>query len=134
MKNLAKEIVLEIVGCTFMALGIVLFLLPNQLSSGGFSGISTLLYYLFNFKIGTVTLLLNIPLFLIAYFKIGKRFFFKALIGTLTLSILLNLFEHILKDTVVLTQDKLLASIYGGIVVGVRKCNNTKIQCINRWN
>lgn len=127
MKNLAKEIVLEIIGCTFMALGVVLFLLPNQLSSGGFSGIATLLYYLFNFKIGTVTLLLNIPLFLIAYFKIGKRFFSKALIGTLTLSILLNLFEHILKDTIVLTQDKLLASIYGGIVVGVRKCNNTKI-------
>lgn len=80
MKRNIKDIVSIILGCTFMALGIVLFLLPNQLSSGGFSGIATLLYYLFDFKVGTVILLLNIPLFIIAYFKIGKRFFIKAII------------------------------------------------------
>lgn len=80
MKRNIKDIFAIIIGCSFMAFGIVLFLLPNQLSSGGFSGIATLLYYLFDFKIGTVILLLNIPLFIIAYFKIGKRFFIKAII------------------------------------------------------
>ena len=82
MKRILKEFILIIIGCMFMALGVVLFLLPNQLSSGGFSGISTVLYYFFKFKIGTVTLLLNIPLFLIALFKLGKRFFIKAIFGT----------------------------------------------------
>lgn len=80
MKRIARDIMFIIIGCTFMALGVVLFLLPNRLSSGGFSGIATLLYYLFNFKIGTTTIILNIPLFAIAYFKLGKRFFAKALI------------------------------------------------------
>ena len=75
-----KETLITVAGCTFMALGIVLFLLPNQLSSGGFSGIATLLYYLFGFKIGTVTLLMNIPLFVIAYIKLGKKFLIKAII------------------------------------------------------
>ncbi len=78
--KILKETLITIIGCTFMALGIVLFLLPNQLSSGGFSGIATLLYYIFGFKVGTVTLLMNIPIFIIAYIKLGKKFFTKAII------------------------------------------------------
>lgn len=115
-----------------MAGGVVLFLLPNQLSSGGFSGITTVLYYLFNFKVGTMTLIMNLPLFAIAYFKVGKRFLAKALFGTIVFSLCLDLFEHFQSNLIVPTQDKLLASIYGGIVVGVRKCNNTKKQRFNR--
>lgn len=95
MKRIIKEFILIIIGCMFMALGVVLFLLPNQLSSGGFSGISTVIYYFFNLKIGTVTLLLNIPLFIIALFKLGKRFFIKAIFGTTVLSLLLNIFENL---------------------------------------
>lgn len=75
-----KETLITIVGCIFMSLGIVLFLLPNQLSSGGFNGISTVLYYIFGAKIGITTLIMNIPLFIIAYIKIGKKFFTKAII------------------------------------------------------
>ena len=121
MKSFFRELIAIVVGCTFMGLGVVLFLLPNQLSSGGFSGISTVLYYLFDFKIGTTTIILNIPLFIIAFLKLGKKFFTKAIIGTFTLSILLNIFEYIFQDVEVLTQDRLLASIYGGLLVGVRK-------------
>lgn len=119
MKKNIKDIITIIVGCTLMALGVVLFLLPNQLSSGGFSGISTVLYYLFKFKIGTTTLILNLPLFIIAYFKIGKRFFAKAIIGTVVLSLLLNLFEALFQNSKVFTEDKLLASIYGGLIIGI---------------
>ncbi len=124
MRRILRELILIFIGCSFMALGIVLFLLPNQLSSGGFSGISTLLYYLLDFKVGTTTLVLNIPLFIIAFFKLGKRFFAKAVIGTVELSLLLNLCEYLIRDVIVLTEDKLLASIYGGILVGIRKCHN----------
>lgn len=119
MRKIIKEISIIIIGCTLMSLGIVMFLLPNQLSTGGFSGIATLLYYLFDFKIGTVTLILNIPVFITAYFKLGKNFLIRAIIGTVTLSILLDIFETIFKNIPVLTQDKLLSSIYGGLVVGI---------------
>lgn len=70
MKKIVSDFISIIIGCTFMALGIVLFLLPNQLSSGGFSGIATVIYYLFDFPIGNITLILNIPLFIIALFKL----------------------------------------------------------------
>ena len=51
-----------VLGCFIMAMGTSLFLLPNQLSSGGFSGVATIIYYLFQFPLGTVMLVLNIPL------------------------------------------------------------------------
>lgn len=127
MKNTIRDIFAIILGCSLISLGIVLFLLPNQLSSGGFSGITTVLYYLFNLQMGTMNLIMNIPLFIIAYIKCGKKFFAKAIFGTIVFSILLNLFEEILQDVSVLTQDKLLASIYGGLVVGIRNRHNIKI-------
>ena len=127
MKKNAIDFLAIIIGTLLMSLGIVLFLLPNQLSSGGFSGITTMLYYLFDFKIGTMTLIMNIPLFMMAYFKIGRRFFIKAVFGTVTFSIFLNFFQSVLNDIIVLTTDKLLASIYGGLVVGSRNSSYFKI-------
>lgn len=115
IKEQLKELIMIILGCLIMALGTAFFLLPNQLSSGGFAGITTITYYLFNLPMGTVMILLNIPLFIIALIKLGKRFFVKAIIGTGMLSMFLNLFE----GANALTSDRLLASIYGGIVIGI---------------
>ena len=98
-----------------MGTGTSLFLLPNKLSTGGVSGIATIGYYLFNLPLGTTILVLNIPLFIIAFFKIGKEIFTKSIIGTVLLSQAINLFEKIKP----LTQDRPLACIYGGILVGV---------------
>ncbi len=117
MKRNIIDVIAIILGCTLMALGVVLFLLPNQLSSGGFSGITTVLYYLFGFKMGTTTLIMNVPLFIIAFFKFGKRFFVKALSGTIVFSILLNVLQHLFRSIEVITEDRLLASIYGGIII-----------------
>lgn len=117
MKSFVKNIFFIIIGTSLMALGVVLFLLPNQLSSGGFSGITTILYYLFGFKVGTMTLILNIPLFGVAFFKFGKSFFSRAVFGTISFSVLLNLFETIFQNVNIVTHDKLLASIYGGLII-----------------
>lgn len=127
MKKNIIDFLAIILGCTLMALGIVLFLLPNQISSGGFSGITTVLYYLFHWKMGTTTLLMNVPLFIIAYLRLGRRFFVKAIFGTVTFSLILNLLENSFQDLTILTADKLLASIYGGLVIGVRHSNYSKI-------
>ena len=115
IKQYLKELIMIILGTVLMALGTAFFLLPNQLSSGGFAGITTITYYLFNLPMGTVMIILNIPLFIIALLKLGKGFFIKAMIGTGMLSIFLNWFEGVNA----LTSDRLLASIYGGIIVGI---------------
>lgn len=109
------DIILTIVGSCVMALGISLFLLPNQLSSGGVAGIATITYYLLKIPMGLMILIINIPLFTISLFKMGKNFFVKSLIGTVSLSYFIDLFEKFES----LTQDRLLACIYGGILVGL---------------
>ena len=113
--KLFKEILLSIIGCVFAALGTTIFLLPNKLSTGGFAGIATVIYYLFDIKMGTTILILNIPLFIITYFKLGKKFVLKSAICTIIFSKLIDLFTEVL----VFTDDKLLASIYGGVIVGI---------------
>lgn len=115
----AKKIIINLikltVGTIIMALGIDLFLLPNQLSTGGFSGIGTILYYIFKIPVGTTILVLNIPLFLIAYFKVGKKFFINAVLGTILFSYFINVFEKISP----LTTDRFLAFLYGSTIVGI---------------
>ena len=113
--KLFKEILLSIIGCLLLAIGTCVFLLPNKLSSGGFSGIATVIYYLFDVKMGTTIIILNIPLFVITYFKLGKPFLLKTTISTIIFSQFLNIFDNLY----IFTYDKLLASIYGGILVGI---------------
>lgn len=113
-KNI-KTAVYLIIGCALMGFSTGQFLLPNQLSTGGFSGISTILYYLLNIDMGVATIMLNLPLFLIAYIKIGKGFLFRAIAGTLLLSLFLSIFEKLGS----LTTDRFLACIYGGIFAGL---------------
>lgn len=115
LRNVLLEILGTIIGTAIMAIGISLFLLPNKLSSGGFSGLATITYYLLNIPVGTIILILNIPLFIVAFFKIGKTFFVKSIIGTISLSIFIDLFEKIQP----LTHDRFLACIYGGIIIGI---------------
>lgn len=104
-----------LIGTALMALSTDLLLLPNQLSVGGFTGIGTIIYYLFKVPVGTVVLILNIPLFIMALIKNGKRFFLNSIIGTISLSLFLNLFEGIGQ----ITESGFLACIYGGILSGL---------------
>lgn len=114
-----KEFVIDLfkmtIGTIIMAIGIEMFLLPNQLSTGGFSGIATIGYYMTGIPVGTIMLFLNIPLFFISYFKVGRKFFVKAVLGTILLSIFLNFFH----DVRTVTQDKFLAFMYGSVIVGI---------------
>ena len=115
LRNFIYETVETLLGSFIMAAAVSLFLLPNELSSGGFSGIATVLYYLFKFPVGTTIIVLNIPLFILATFKIGKKFLFKALIGTTSLSIFIDILDKLTP----LTNDKILACVYGGILTGL---------------
>lgn len=115
LKKTLLNLIQTLFGTALIAISIDLFLLPNQLSVGGFSGIGTIGYYLFNIPVGTITFILNIPLFVLALIKNGKKFFLDSLIGTIFLSLFLNLFEGV--STV--TYSGFLACIYGGIISGI---------------
>lgn len=109
------NIILIIIGCGLSAFGTSCFLLPNQLSSGGFSGIATIFYYLSNIQMGTTIMLLNIPVFIWGYFKLGWKFIIKTTFATLLYSNFIDIFE---KYSLGIT-DKFLACIYGGILIGI---------------
>ena len=109
------EYSLLILGCIIMAMATSFFLLPNQLSSGGFTGFATITYYLLNWPVGTVVFALNIPLLIISYFRIGKEFLLKSLLGTIFLAIFIDIFDKLPAVTV----DSFLGCIYGGITMGI---------------
>ncbi|MDK2820465.1 MAG: hypothetical protein PWP31_430 [Clostridia bacterium] len=103
-------------GCLIVALGLVLFLIPNKIAAGGVSGLSTVLYYSFGWPVGITMLALNIPLFLAGLKFLGIKFGIRTLYGTVVLSVLTDTL-HFWLDA--LTSNALLASIYGGIIVGI---------------
>ena len=115
VKKYALEYIFIIIGAFLMAVSTALFLLPNQLSTGGISGISTILYYLCNYPVGLTMLLINVPLFVIAMVKVNKRLFFKSILGTVLLSVFIDLLENLSP----ITNDRFLACIYGGIIMGI---------------
>lgn len=115
IRKYTYELFLLIIGCFIMACGTSFFLLPNQLSSGGFAGLATIAYYLLKVPLGTTMFVLNIPLFILGYIRIGKKFLIKSLLGTTILAI----FIDILDKFSALTQDRFLGCIYGGIAMGI---------------
>ena len=112
--NLIIQILETLVGSAIMAIGTAALLLPNKLSSGGFSGIATILYYFLDIPMGISILVLNLPLFIIATCRLGKSFLIKALVGTISISVFIDMFESLAP----LTNDKFLACICGGIFSG----------------
>lgn len=108
------ELVFIIIGCMLAGFGVANFLLPNQLSSGGFAGIATIFYYLFEIQMGTTIIIMNIPIFIWGYFKAGKEFIIKTIFATFMYSIFIDLFGNIL-----FIEDKLLSCIYGGGLIGL---------------
>ena len=93
LKKYIFELAQIIAGTFIMAVGVSLFLLPNQLSSGGFTGIATILYYFLKLPMGISILALNIPLFILAFIKKGKSFVIRGILGTAFLSIFIDILD-----------------------------------------
>lgn len=117
-KNKVLQNILLVVGTMFIAISINLFILPNKLSTGGASGVAIIIYYILNIPVGFTILLLNIPLFIIALKDLGYKFCIKAIIGTVLLSVFVELTVNI-TNIIKITQDLFLASIFGGLLNGI---------------
>lgn len=104
------------VGCALFSLGFNLFLVPNGLNAGGISGLSMLIVHLLGFgTVGSLTLLMNLPLFAISGMKIGKRFVIGSLVGMLFSSVFIDVFTLIPPPQT----EPLIGCIYGGVICGI---------------
>ena len=105
-----------ILGSTVFALGFSLFLQPNDMSPGGISGLAMVAVELLGFgSTGTLSILINLPLFVLGGLKIGKRFFAGSLLGMLLSSVLIDAFAAVPFTAT----EPLLAALYGGAVCGL---------------
>lgn len=118
MPILKKRFVVDyaqmIVGAVLTALSFDWFFLPNQIAPGGITGVATLLNHLIGVPVGLTSIVLNIPLFLLGYKAVGGSFAFRSLLAMILLSVLIDLIPE-----TALTTDVLLASVYGGLLMGV---------------
>ncbi len=105
-----------LVGSVILAVGMNMFMIPNMLAPGGISGLAVVLYHLFRLPVGATIILLNIPLFIAGYLVLGPRIVIQSLLGTFLFSIAVELSAPYLPAA---TDDLLLASVYGGVVMGV---------------
>jgi uncharacterized membrane-anchored protein YitT (DUF2179 family) len=103
-------------GSAIFSLGFNLFLTPHELNAGGLSGLAQILVTLMGVgSVGLVTAIINLPLFIIGYKWIGKKFFFGSLFGMAMLSLTLELFSLLPVPQI----DPLLSTLYGGCVCGL---------------
>ena len=112
--NSILSIVLIVIGCALASFSIGAILIPNLILDGGINGISIMLAQVTSIKTSIYIVLLNIPFIVLGYKSLGKEFVFKALFAMLVFSGMLYYTETI--DIHI--QDKLLATIYGGLVLG----------------
>ncbi len=109
-------IAVTILGSALFAFGFSCFLMPNDISPGGISGLALVAVELLKFgSVGSLSVLINLPLFLIAGVKIGRRFFFGSLTGMLVSSALIDVFALIPMPAT----EPLIGALYGGTLCGL---------------
>lgn len=106
------------IGCILMGIAINAFYMPNKLISGGIGGVSVILYYLIGLPMGITSLLLNIPLFIVAYKFMDRAYIVGALYGMIVFSVSLDAF-HFIAAGAPYVQNPLLACIAGGVLYGI---------------
>ena len=102
-------------GALVLALGQLVFIKPLHIPLGGVSGVALVANYLWKLPIGLVSIVLNLPLFVLGWRTMGREFFYKTVYATVVNSIFLDILDPILPAFPV---EMLLAALYGGIVMG----------------
>ena len=116
-RNLAN-LALVIVGSAIMALGYSLFLIPHHFVPGGVSGIAIIVNYFSRLPVGTLIMVLNIPVFIFGIRLMGRKYGLRSLLGMVISSLLIDFFYEVLKLKSA-TDNAVLAAIYGGFLLGI---------------
>lgn len=113
-----QNIIGILIGSAIFSFGFVHFNMQNQLGEGGFSGITLILYFTLNWDPALMNLLLNIPMFIIGWRLLGKKSFIYTIIGTVSVSVFLKIFQ-IYEVNMNLQDDLFLVSLFAGVFVGI---------------
>jgi uncharacterized membrane-anchored protein YitT (DUF2179 family) len=114
-KSLAINLGLIVLGSLIYVIGMKSILIPAQLLSGGVTGIAVLLYYLFSgVNVGLLYFLLNIPLIIIGWIHISRRFMIYTVMGIITFSVMASFIELSPPDIT----DPILSALYSGVICG----------------
>ncbi|AXI09954.1 hypothetical protein CUC15_13895 [Oceanobacillus zhaokaii] len=112
--HLIRRYIMLFIGSGIAAVALELFLVPNDIIDGGVIGVSLLINHLTGISFGVLVLIINIP-FLIAGFKrLGKDFLFSSLFSIISLSVV----ESLLHKVEPITDESLLATVFGGLILG----------------
>ena len=114
-KKLLIDGAFVVVGSFILALGVNMFLAPNKISSGGISSIGTIFLHLFGIKMSITNLVLNGALFIFGFKLLGKGAVLKTVFGIGSLTLFLELTSYM----GVYTEDTMIATIIGGVLVGI---------------
>ena len=113
-KKELKQDAQAVLGLLLMMVSYNYFFVPNQIAPGGVTGLATIIHYLWGIPVGLMSAVINIPLFLLSWKRMGTSFAARSLASMLLLSLFLDLFPSF-----ALTEDNLLATITGGAILGV---------------
>ena len=114
-RHLFQKYLTIILGCVLYAAGFQFFLYPNSITSGGVVGTAMIINQLTGFPVGVMTILLNVPLFIVAWRHFGLDFLIGSLVGMGLSSVLVDLFAGF---GIVATNDPMLAAVIGGVIKG----------------
>ena len=103
-----------IVGSALMGMGLGLFLIPAQIAPGGISGLATVFHYLIGLPTGLIVLIINIPIFIVGLLNFSKRYILISFFGMILLSVFIEIFSVFGQ----ITNDVILASVFGGAFTG----------------
>ena len=103
-----------VLGCVIGGAAFPLFLTPSGIAPGGLTGVGMIAHYLFGLPVGTVSFVLNIPLFLLSYKRMGPIFAFRSLVACVLFSVFIDVLPLL-----PMTEDSLLATLFGGVLLGI---------------
>lgn len=109
---------LIVIGCAVNGLAYALFLIPHHFVPGGVSGIAIIANYFAGLPVGALIVVLNAPIFLLGLRTLGKKYVLNSLVGMVLSSVFIDFFHEIIKVPSA-TDNTVLASIYGGVMLGV---------------
>ncbi len=112
--EVVQDVIMMICGVLLAGIALKGFLVPNHFFDGGITGISLLVHEVYHFNLGIVILLLNLPLIIVSYYSVGKKFALRTLGSVILLGICLWLLPDFK-----LTSEKLLICIFGGVFLGI---------------
>lgn len=111
-----KEHISFVLGAAVYAFAFDFFIEPNEISTGGVTGLAAVVNYIFNLPTGTVLFVLNIPILIFGFFKLGGNFILKTFLVTIYTSVFIDVFSVFLP---VFKGERLLAAVFGGVLLGL---------------